>query len=46
MIQDGLACPTITDRGVVTTRFGEMTIHNIKCQERYSARTGQLVLVM
>ena len=36
LCQDGLVCPTITDRGVETSRFGELTIHNIKCQERYS----------
>lgn len=29
----GQACPTITDRGVKTTRLGELTIHNIKCQD-------------
>merc|ERR1711971_1194005 len=40
LCQDGMACPTITDRGVVTSRFGEMTIHNIKCQERFSVRAG------
>jgi len=29
----GQACPTITDKGIKTTRLGEMTIHNIKCQD-------------
>merc|ERR1711936_1363571 len=40
LCQDGLVCPSITDRGVKTSRFGEMIIHNIQCQERFSGRQG------
>jgi len=33
LCQHGQACPTITDKGIKTTRLGDMTIHNIKCQD-------------
>jgi len=37
LCQNGQACPTITDVGVKTTRLGDLTIHNIKCQNPLTA---------